>query len=333
MKKRRQIAAGIGTTIIMLILILDSKTALFGAKNGVEMCIYTVVPSLFPFLLLSSVISSTLTDTRSRILGSLGRFCKIPYGCESLLVLGLLGGYPVGAQLVHNAYLSGKLSKSSAQRMLGFCSNAGPAFIFGIIARQFSLSSAPWALWLIHMVSAVLVAPLLPASDVVPYKHEERNIFDIQAIIDRSVKAMGRICCWVIMMRIIIVIMRRWILWCIPESVQTVLIGLLELTNGCLELQSIHQESVRFVVCAGFLSFGGLCVAMQTISVTGQLGTGMYFPGKLLQCAISFLLAGIAQHLLYRQANNLLLPCGLLCCLVLYIVLLKKSKKVVAFLT
>ena len=35
----------------MLVLILDSKTALAGAREGIDLCIRTVIPSLFPFFL------------------------------------------------------------------------------------------------------------------------------------------------------------------------------------------------------------------------------------------------------------------------------------------
>ena len=36
----------------MLALILDSRTALAGAVQGVELCLKTLIPFLFPFLFL-----------------------------------------------------------------------------------------------------------------------------------------------------------------------------------------------------------------------------------------------------------------------------------------
>jgi hypothetical protein len=63
--------------------------------------------------------------------------------------------------------------------------------------------------------------------------------------------------------------------------------GILELTNGCIHLGTLEDPELRFAVCAVLLSFGGLCVTMQTVSVTGKLGSGLYFPGKILQTCIT----------------------------------------------
>ena len=66
-----------------------------------------------------------------------------------------------------------------------------------------------------------------------------------------------------------------------------------ELANGCYELELVGSSGLRFVLVSCLLAFGGLCVSMQTISVTGKLGIGLYFPGKVLQCCISISIACI----------------------------------------
>ena len=58
MKPNQKRFSGIFPLLGLLVLILDAKAALIGARDGVNLCIYTVVPSLFPFLVLSVLISS-----------------------------------------------------------------------------------------------------------------------------------------------------------------------------------------------------------------------------------------------------------------------------------
>jgi len=111
------------------------------------MCLESVVPSLFPFLILSGIITTSFTGVEVKILRPVGRLCGIPSGGESLLLIGLIGGYPVGAQCIYRAYETGQISKVDAQRMLGFCNNAGPAFIFGITASLFDSLIYPWLIW------------------------------------------------------------------------------------------------------------------------------------------------------------------------------------------
>lgn len=286
-------AAAIG----MLVLILDAKTALSGAREGVELCIRSVVPSLFPFLVLSALVTGAFRGSRIPVLGWLCRLAGIPEGSDGLLAVSILGGYPAGAASVGQLYQSGQLSRDTARRLLMFCSNAGPAFIFGIVGPKFSAPWAPWALWGIQILSSLAVGFLLPgkaqetAADI-PGKT------DLTAALTQSVTVMARICGWVVLFRTGLSILDRHVLWCIPEGAVTMLHGLFELTCGCLELGAITDEGLRFLATAVLLTFGGMCVALQTSSVTAGLGMGAYLKGKLLQTLISAVLAWI---LLTRQ--------------------------------
>ena len=55
--KRRTAAALVFSSAGMLVLILDGKAALLGAQAGVELCLNTVIPSLFPFFVLSVLLT------------------------------------------------------------------------------------------------------------------------------------------------------------------------------------------------------------------------------------------------------------------------------------
>ena len=83
--------------------------------------------------------------------------------------------------------------------------------------------------------------------------------------------------------------------------------GLLELTNGCILLNSVPEESTRFLLCTAFLSFGGVCVLMQTVSVVKELGIRFYLMGKIFQCVISVLIAYMIQPFLFPNETDQLL--------------------------
>ena len=281
------IFAGLG----MLVLILDSKTALSGGMAGVEICIRTVIPSLLPFFVLSVLLTSTLPGLQMKLLRPIGRFCKMPAGSEPLLLLGLLGGYPAGAQAICQTYAAGQLSRKDAHRLLGFCNNAGPSFLFGIASMAFPHSWMPWVLWAIHILSAIFTGFLLPGQACKDVKLAEGQRMNISQAVEQAVRVMGKVCSWIILFRIILAFCDRWFLWYFPVTIRVILCGILELANGCLQLGSISSLPLRFCVCSAILSLGGISVTMQTLSVTGSLGIGQYFPGKLIQCAVSLILS------------------------------------------
>lgn len=286
---------GIAAAIGVALLILDSKTALIGAQEGVSMCIQTVIPSLFPFFLFSILLTTSLMGRKMNILYPLCRLCRIPLGAEPILIAGFLGGYPVGAQCVSQAFEAGHITSREARRMLGFCSNCGPAFLFGMAAVMFDKWWVPWLLWLIHITSALLVGAMIPGTLSTCTSSNTGRASVVEAL-DRAVRIMAGVCGWVIMFRVLITFAQRWFLWIIPVEYQVVFSGIMELSNGCIALSDIQDETIRFILCSGFLAFGGICVTMQTYSVISpRLDRSLYFPGKILQCCISLVLASLVQ--------------------------------------
>ena len=319
--------------VSLLIIILDFKTAAQGASDAIELCIRTVIPSLFPFMVLSILLNSYLTGSAIRILKPIARICSIPEGCETILLLGLLGGYPVGAQSIYHAWRQKQISTSQARRMLGFCNNAGPAYIFGMAVILFEKPVMIWAAWAIHIISAITTGIILPhspdRSNVVPKSTE----ISFSCALERTIKTLSVVCGWIVLFRVMIIYLQKWFYRIFSDFTLTIMCGFLELTNGCIELYALHSQGLRFILFSTFLALGGICVAAQTISVTKGLGTGLYFPGKIMQCSISTVLASITQCICLGQQryipSNALIGLCLITAIVIRALL---DKKTVAFL-
>ena len=295
-KKMTIFLAAVGTAI----LILDTQTAMLGAKEGLDLCLRTVIPSLFPFFILSGILTSSLLDARVSCLSGLLKHLGIPQSAVSLLGIGFLGGYPVGAQAVANAMKQGALSKTSAKRMIAFCNNAGPSFLFGIVAPAFAQRWACWAIWCILIISSLLVAYFLPEKETDQGRKIATSSLSLPAAMNRALKAMANVCGWVILFRVVIRVFDRWLLWMMPNQPRIMICGILELSNGCAMLRNITSTGSRLIMAALFLSFGGICVPMQTASAVSSAGLSLthYFPGKSLQAALSMGFAYLLQMFL-----------------------------------
>lgn len=281
------LAAGIG----FLILIFDSRLALEGARSGVELCIRTVIPALFPFFVLSLVLTGSWKAGNTPVSRAIAGLLGIPDAALPVLIPAFLGGYPVGAKSVGDLYRNRLITRQQAQRLLSFCSNAGPAFLFGMVSGFFPEKKMVLLLWITHMGSALLTALSIP-----PVPHDssgDRNRFagSQVAVIPSAARAMGSVCCWVILLRTMITFLERWFLWILPPWAQVLLTGMLELTNGCCQLLLIQDVRIRFVICECMLSLGGLCVLLQTATVTEGLSLGSYLKGKGLQTLYSALIS------------------------------------------
>lgn len=94
-----------------------------------------MVPTLFPFMMISSIMVYSGADLE------LGRILSIPlkriykystYGLYAIF-MGFFCGFPMGAKVVSELCENNKLSKEEAISLLGFCNNIGPAYFLGII--------------------------------------------------------------------------------------------------------------------------------------------------------------------------------------------------------
>lgn len=288
----------------MLTLIFDGKTAVSGAYDGIQMCIRTVIPSIFPFMILSQLLTACAApDSLNFITGAL----KLPAGSGALAASSFLGGYPIGAQSIHTAWKSGQLDMPSARRMLYFCNNPGPSFIFGIVAAQFPSPSYGWLIWLILLLGAFSVIAIAPEADHSVKSPVNNPSVTLSAALSSSVKAMGHICGWAVLFRVILAFLRKWFLWLVSPQWQVIITGVLELTNGCCILHAVEDVGQRLVISCALLSFGGLCVHMQTASVLEGLDVKPCIIGKLMHCYFSTIYSVLATRLLERKMDEMLI--------------------------
>ena len=283
--------------LAVAVLILDGKTAVKAGVDAVQLCIQVLIPSLFPFFVCSPLLSGGGFGILFRPLRKLLRHAE---GAESILLVSFLGGYPVGALVTAQRYKDGSLQKAEASRMLAFCSNAGPSFLFGLGIRLFPKLWYCWLLWGIHILSAILVGLMVPGYGG-KMDSVQNSADTLSSTLINAIKVMATVCGWVLIFRILIAFLDKWVLWRAPQVLKIGVCGLLELANGSCALANIEPAGVRMVLFSAMLAFGGLCVYLQTLAVTENLDKYLYLPGKVTQSGISILLSCMAQGFLPHE--------------------------------
>ena len=285
-------------------LILFPAEASDAVRQGLSLCLQTVLPSLFPFFVLSSLfIASGAADAFGHALEPVMRPLFYLSGAgASALALGLVGGYPVGARTVAELYCAGNLSKAEAERLLSFCNNAGPGFILGICGGAvFGSVRAGLYLYLVHVAAAVLTGVLLRRCTIMECAAErprrrrtqQQNIVSaFPACVRDSFAAVWSVCGFVVLFAVVL----RFVTLLLPN--RPLLVGFIELTNA---VTALPADRGGFVLCALFLAWGGLSVHAQTLSVLDEtdLSVRLYFLGKTVQAALSVPLALLVSNRLF----------------------------------
>ena len=102
-----------------------------GARVGVNLCLELLIPSLFPFFVLSSLFIATgfVQICSKPTEGMMRRVFGVSGPGAAAFCLGLIGGYPAGARAVAQLVEQSVCSQKEARRLSLFCNNCGPAFL------------------------------------------------------------------------------------------------------------------------------------------------------------------------------------------------------------
>lgn len=266
----------------MIFLILDSRCAADSAREALILCGRTLIPSLFPLFVLGGMLVPALAQIR---IPGLSRILGFP---EGYFLLGLLGGYPLGAACIARVAERGDLRAEDAERISGLCSLCGPGFLFGVVGTLLSPGAAA-VLFALQLEAALLTAALWPGAAGIqsPARTEAVSLSDA---LNKAVRSILTVCGWVTLAAVAAGFLRRWVFPFLPEGIAVVLTGLMELTNGILAAGSLGKDA-RFLLCALFASFGGISVLLQIRGVSPGIRMGQCIAQKTAHAVITTALA------------------------------------------
>ena len=157
---RRMTGVAIMCGFILLLLVKNPSVAVGSVRSGMELCAKRLIPSLFPFMIVSElIIRSDLSQAIGKLISPISR--KLfgmsgEAGCA--FILGSLLGFPIGAVMGNKLYERGRLCHTELCRLLCFSSNPGAAFtIITLGAEHLGSLSCGVLLYLSTCGTAILI--------------------------------------------------------------------------------------------------------------------------------------------------------------------------------
>ena len=256
------------SAVFLIFLIYNPALCTLGAAKGLSLWYKQVLPALFPAMAAASFLIS-----RKSIQAALKH---LPFPASAAFLSGLLCGSPMGALTCSGLYASKLLSQRSARWVVCFVQLPSPLFLSGFVASTLlALSSKMRFIFLLcaylpFFASFLLCTLLFLLKPAAKYSISLEK--DIQKVASPE-PSLNDICdtCLLLLVRIGVLLMFFSILSeflnsAAPQSaVQTILIGMLEMTTGISKISSLNTLSLRYksAICLFLLGFGGICVHIQ----------------------------------------------------------------------
>jgi sporulation integral membrane protein YlbJ len=306
---------GLLTLAAMGLVLAFPMRAQESARHTLLLCAQVVLPSLFPFFVLSALLTrSGVAQWLSRLLGPAVTLAfRLPPCCALPLLLGMISGYPVGAVTVAQLCEQGQCSRQDASRMLALCNNTGPAFVVSSVgAGLLGNPTLGWLLYGVHILSSLLCGALMSCFTPRPDSRQAPLCLPVTGspltlLVDSvttSVHSILQVCGFILFFGIGVDLLDYAGLFRLagnalsllfpvdPMLLSRLLPGLLEVTAGVSGCSAFGATLSTLVLMEMMLSFGGLCVLAQVGSVVAPLELSLrpYLVGKTLTALLSGLL-------------------------------------------
>jgi hypothetical protein len=282
-----------GALLLLLLFLCQSDLLTSAAREALAFSANVILPTLFPFLVLSGLLTEASRGIRLPGGQWFRRLLRIPEEGMLAFFLGALCGFPIGVKVTVDLYRAGALTKDEAARLAALSANTGPGFVIaGIGSTLFGDATVGALLYAIQLGSALLLAliqagrtpPLPPSEGSLPQNKE----FSFTDLLYRASLSLLGITGITVFFGVLAAFPARLL----PPPIAAFLTAILEVGNGTKAAAALPL-AIGFPVSAFAVSFSGISVLMQSASLLSpeKIPISPLILRKLLQGVLSLLLA------------------------------------------
>jgi len=279
--------------ILFFAINLSDKIGQF-VLEGIKLSLFCVIPSAFPFMILSELYINYGSPEKIPMVGTLyENLFHLPKNSLSALICGNVCGFPIGVKSVSELYKRGEIEEADAEKLLAYSNNPSPSFIIGAVGVGILQNKEYGILLLISLYLSVVLSAVIfrgrKSTRITKYYKQERNINLITLIKDAGFGCLT-ISSFIIFFSIITSVVNEYVS---NSVIKASLISVLEVTNAVKFFSILSNiDTIRLSLISFALGFGGLSVFMQSKVFASGVGLSMkkYIYIKFVQGVISFLI-------------------------------------------
>lgn len=278
-----------------------------GIKKGLSVCAGTLIPSLFPFMVISELlVRSGGAEHGARVLGKPMRKLFGVSGSGAVAVLlGILCGFPVGAKTAVALCRSGELEWDEGARLMSFCNYpSAPFMIYAVGRGLFGSKRLGLLIWLSVLAAGILCGVLgkyfyrKNGYDADRPKHAKTE--PITVIFTESVtgaaSSLISVCAYVCFFNAAVSCLSALATGggALPRAM---LFSFFELTSGAASCAAVDNRFVGAVLCCAAAAWSGLSVLFQISSLARGISMKPFLISKLFVIPLSSFITAISLRL------------------------------------
>ena len=296
---------------LFVMLFRDSDIAGEHMRRGLRICSETLIPSLFPFMVISELlVNSGACEPLTRLMK---RPMALLFGasgeCASALLLGVICGFPVGARTAASLYSRGDITRAECEHLLSYCNYpSAPFMIFAVGEGMFGSKRIGLFLYCTVLLSGLICGALMRPKekkarvtrvcDAISVKSSAFSIF-ASSVVSAAYSVIS-VCAFVTFFTCIVGTFSSTVAADLPAPLRALIFSFFELTSGCAACASISEPRLSVILAAAAGGWSGLSVFLQIYSLTRTEGDALslapYVRAKAISALFCASLAAIATH-------------------------------------
>jgi len=297
---------------LFVLLFLDSEIASEQMRRGMRICFDTLVPSLFPFMVISELlVRSGACEPVSRLIGRpMETLFGVSRECASALLLGIVCGFPVGAKAAASLYSRGDISKKDCEHLLSFCNfPSAPFVIFAVGEGMFGSRDVGILLYCTVLFSGLLYGILFrrKGGKSENFKVSKSDLSNEKALslfsssVVSAASSVISVCAFVTFFTCFVGCISSLFGAASSSPLRALLFSFFELTSGCAVCTSIAEPRIALILAAAACGWSGLSVFLQIYSLTRTDGVALslvpYIRSKVFCSLIGALVTAMVTYI------------------------------------
>ena len=303
---------------VMILIISNPNRYTSGTVEGLKLFFYKVFPGLFPFMLLTKLL--TELGVLFKVTGKFDGVSRKVFGTPGIslyaFLMSIISGYPIGAKIISDLYQKGMITEEDARKMSVFCTTSGPIFVFGTVgAFMFKNYTFGVVLYVSHILSSIVLGILyhlissrkknentIHYAPVIEFK-KRQNI--MAECINSTINSLFVVGAYITLFYLLTELLESLKVFDFIINIlaglgaksdhsKGIIYGILEVTRGAQELSFVGGP-IALVLTSAVLSFSGLSIIMQSMAFLkdAKIKAHKFILTKILHALLSALLCYI----------------------------------------
>lgn len=321
----RTAATVMASLFFIALLLKNPDISIQYVTRGLRLCCTAVIPTLFPFMVLSELLVRTGGgELMGRALAAPMRALFGLSGAGSCaFLLGAVCGFPVGTRAAVMLYDRGLLERSEAERLISFCNYPSSAFM---------ISATGAALWQNRQLGAAMYASVLAAGVIagiisgiparraakkegvvptdMPHTVRKPQPTALSDSVTAAATSTLNVCAYVAFFSCVVGCISHILARVSPSrTVEAAIYSFFELTSGAAASAAVIPSHTGILMCTAAAGWSGLSVALQVFSVCSSSERPhprmtAYLVSKAVQAPLAAILMSILLRLFPALAEN-----------------------------